>query len=185
MAKTILITGASGGFGFLMAKTLLAADHQVVATLRDVAGRNQEKAAELNKLGAKVVELDVASDASVDKAIANAVAEVGTLDVVVNNAGLGVLGFQEAFTTEDFKKVFEINVFGVQRVTRAVTPHLRNAGGGTIINVSSLLGRTTIPYYGPYNASKWALEAMTENYRVELSQFNIDVLLLELLKLKK
>ncbi len=179
MAQTILITGASGGFGKLTTETLLSKGHTVVATMRDVEGRNKEKAQELAKLGAKVVELDVTNDQSVDTAITNALREVGGIDVVVNNAGVGVMGFQEGFTPDDFQKVFDINVFGVQRVIRAILPHFKEKKSGTIINVSSLLGRMTIPFYGPYNASKWALEALSENYRVELSQHGIDVAIVE------
>ncbi|MEM9687796.1 MAG: SDR family NAD(P)-dependent oxidoreductase [Bacteroidota bacterium] len=101
------------------------------------------------------------------------------LDVVINNAGVGVLGIQEQFTIEDFKRLFDINVFGVQRVNRAVLPHFRDQGSGLLIHISSLLGRIAFPFYGPYNASKWALEALAENYRVELSGFGVDSCIVE------
>lgn len=179
MQKTILITGASSGFGKLTAKTLLENNHQVIATMRDIQGKNKSNAEELAKLGAKIIELDVTDDASVELAIKNAANEVSKIDVVINNAGVGVMGYQEAFTVDDFKHVFEINVFGVQRVIRAILPHFRKNKSGTIINISSLLGRITIPFYGPYNATKWAVEAMSENYRVELSQLGIDVCIVE------
>jgi NAD(P)-dependent dehydrogenase (short-subunit alcohol dehydrogenase family) len=123
--------------------------------------------------------MDVTSDSSVETAVGNALREAGNIDVLVNNAGIGVAGRQESFTPDDWKKVFEVNVFGVQRVSRALIPHFRERQSGTLINISSLLGRITLPYYGPYNASKWALEAMSENYRAELSQFGIDVALVE------
>ena len=179
MSKTVLITGASSGFGNLMAKSLLEKGHQVVETMRGVSSKNQEPAEELAKLGAKIIELDVTDDKSVDQAMTNALREVGKIDVVVNNAGVGVMGLQESFTIDDFKKLFDINVFGVQRVLRSVIPHMRENNSGLIINISSILGRMTVPFYGPYNASKWALEAMSENYRTELSQFGIDVCLVE------
>ena len=179
MSQTILITGTSSGFGLMMVKSLLEKGHEVIATMRGVQGKNQKVSQELAALGAKIVELDVTSDASVEQAINNAISEVGKIDAVINNAGVGVLGFQESFTVDDFRHLFEINVFGVQRVLRAIIPHFRENKSGTIINVSSLLGRMTIPYYGPYNASKWALEAITENYRTELSQFGIEVSLVE------
>lgn len=179
MSQIVLLTGASGGFGYRTVKALLKNGHKVVATMRGVNGKNKVKASELAQLGAKIIELDVTNDESVENAIHNAIREVGKIDVVINNAGVGVLGQQEAFTAEDFRKLFEINVFGVQRVLRAIIPHFRENKSGTIINVSSLLGRITIPYYGPYNASKWAVEALTENYRAELSQFGIDVCLVE------
>lgn len=161
-----------------MARSLIKNDHQVIATMRDIDGKNREAASELTKLGANVVELDVTNDASVTAAVEEALS-FGNIDVVVNNAGIGVLGVQEAFSADEFQKLFEINVFGVHRVMRAFIPHFRERQQGCFVNVSSLLGRMTIPYYGPYNASKWALEALSENYRTELSQFGIEVCILE------
>lgn len=179
MSKNVLITGANGGFGKLTVETLLAKGHQVVATLRGVSGKNKEAAAALEAAGAKVVEIDVTNEQSVNEGIAKAIDLLGGLDVVVNNAGVGVLGIQENFTTEDFQRLFEINVFGVQRVNRAVLPHFRSKGSGLLVHISSLLGRMTLPFYGPYNASKWALEALAENYRVELSGFGVDSVVVE------
>ena len=179
MSKKVLVTGANGGFGNLTVNTLLAQGHQVVASMRDIGKRNKEKAAELESKGAKVVEIDVTDDASVEAGVAKTIELMGGIDVVVNNAGVGVLGMQEHFTPDDFKRLFDINVFGVQRINRAAIPYLRNQGSGLIIYVSSLLGRITFPFYGPYNASKWALEAMAENYRVELSGFGVDNCIVE------
>jgi NAD(P)-dependent dehydrogenase (short-subunit alcohol dehydrogenase family) len=178
MAK-ILITGAAGGFGALTITRLLERGHRVVGTVRDLAGRNRPKADELVRAGATVIEMDVTSDASVERAVAAASVSLGGLEVVINNAGVGVLGLTEAFTAEDVKRVFDVNVIGVHRVLRAAVPAMREAGSGLIINVSSLLGRITVPFYGPYNASKWALEGLSENYRVELSQSGIEVCLVE------
>ena len=175
----ILITGASGGFGLLTLKQLVGAGHSVVGTSRDVARRNRTKASEIEALGAKVVEMDVTDDASVTRGVEAAIRHLGGIDVLINNAGIGVLGITEAFTADDVKRVFDINVFGVHRVTRAVLPAMRKASSGLIINISSLLGRIAIPFYGPYNASKWALEALTENYRVEVSQSGVEVCLVE------
>ena len=179
MSQTILITGGGGGFGKLMTESLLKKGHKVIATMRDVDGRNKEKARELADKGAVIVEMDVTNDESVNSAIQNALSTVGEIDVVVNNAGVGVAGRQESFEISDWQKLFDINVYGVQRVSRAIIPHFREKKGGSLINVSSLLGRMTLPYYGPYNASKYAVEALTENYRIELSQFGISVNLIE------
>lgn len=173
MSKKVLITGANGGFGRLTVQSLLSKGHVVAATMRGVAGKNAAAAEELKAAGAHVVELDVTDEKSVEKGVREAIDAMGGLDVVVNNAGVGVAGMQEHFTAEDWHKVFDVNVYGVQRVNRAALPHLRAQGSGTIIYVSSLLGRMTMPFYGPYNASKWALEAMAENYRIELSGFGI------------
>jgi NAD(P)-dependent dehydrogenase (short-subunit alcohol dehydrogenase family) len=178
MAK-VLITGASGGFGKLTVNALIRKGHTVVATMRDVQGRNKAVSAELSRLGAHVLEMDVTKDASVEGAVEQALKKVGTLDAVINNAGVGVLGIQETFTPDDLKRIFDVNVFGLHRVSRAVLPTLRKQGNGLLLNISSLLGRITIPFMGPYNASKWAVEALTENYRVELSQFGVDVCMVE------
>lgn len=174
-----LITGSSSGFGKMITETLLKQNHTVIASMRGVNGKNQTVAKELSEAGAHVVEIDVTSEDSVNGGIKEAIDKAGGIDVVVNNAGAGVLGLQEIFTAEDWQKLFDINVFGVQRINRAVLPHMRSRGSGLIIYVTSLLGRITIPFYGPYNASKWALEAMAENYRSELSNLGIDSCIVE------
>lgn len=179
MAKRILITGSSGGFGKLTTLTLLKEGHKVAATMRNVESKNKATAEEYSEAGAQVVELDVTDEKSVERGVNQAIEMLGGIDVVINNAGVGVLGWQEHFSNEDFQRLFDINVFGVQRVNRAVLPFLRNQKSGLLIHISSLLGRINIPFYGPYNATKWALEAMAENYRVELSGFGIDSCLVE------
>lgn len=175
----ILLTGANGGFGALTVKTLLNQGHSVVATMRNAESKNKATADELSALGAKIVNLDVTNDENVNSGVAKAIALLGGMDVVINNAGIGVLGIQEQFNIDDFKHLFDVNVFGVQRVNRAILPHFRNQGSGLLIHVSSLLGRIAFPFYGPYNASKWALEALAENYRVELSGFGVDSCIVE------
>ena len=175
----VLITGTSGGFGKLIVQSLLEKGYTVVATMRGVNGKNAEAAAELTSAGAHVVEIDVTDNVSVTKGMQQAIDQAGGLDVVINNAGVGVMGLQEAFTPEDWQRLFDINVFGVQRVCRAVLPHFRAKGSGLLIHVSSLLGRFVLPFYGPYNASKYALEALAENYRVELSGFGVESCLVE------
>ena len=179
MSQKVLITGASAGFGKLTTQTLLEKGHTVVASMRGVDGKNKETADELKAAGASVVEIDVTDEASVGQGVKAATEAAGGLDVVVNNAGVGVLGLQETFEIDDWKKVFDVNVFGVQRMNRAVLPQMRAQGSGLIVYVSSLLGRMTLPFYGPYNATKWALEAMAENYRTELSGFGVDQCIVE------
>lgn len=179
MNQKVLITGASSGFGFLTAKTLLDKGHRVVASMRDPGGRNRDVAEELAVAGALIVEIDVTDDYSVTKGAVTAVELAGGLDVVVNNAGIGVSGLQEAFTPDDWRRLFDINLFGVQRMNRALIPLFRKQRSGLLLHLSSVLGRITIPFYGPYNASKWALEALAENYRVELSVFGIDCCIVE------
>ncbi len=175
----VLITGANGGFGALTVKTLLDQGHRVAATMRNTESKNKAMADELSALGAEILDMDVTDEESVNSAVAKAIDLLDGLDVVVNNAGVGVLGIQEQFTIDDFKRLFDVNVFGVQRVNRAVLPYFRNRGTGLIIYVSSILGRMALPFYGPYNASKWALEALAENYRLELSGFGVDSCIVE------
>lgn len=179
MAQRILVTGASGGFGKLTVNALLDRGHTVIGSLRGANGKNKEAAEELSKAGAHIVEIDVTNESSVNAGVEKAISLAGGLDVVVNNAGLGVMGLQEGFTTDDWSRVFDINVFGVQRMNRAALPHLREQGSGLLVHISSLLGRMVLPFYGPYNASKWALEALAENYRYELSGLGVDSVLIE------
>jgi NAD(P)-dependent dehydrogenase (short-subunit alcohol dehydrogenase family) len=177
--QNVLITGASGGFGKLITNTLLKAGHEVVASMRDAGAKNAPNAKELREAGAHIVEIDVTDDASVKNGVTAAFACAGDLDVVVNNAGVGVLGLQETFTPEDWKRLFEINLFGVQRVNRAVLPRMRERRKGLLVHISSLLGRMVLPFLGPYNSSKFALEALAENYRVELSGFGVESTIVE------
>ncbi|MBV6659201.1 MAG: SDR family oxidoreductase, partial [Devosiaceae bacterium] len=175
----ILITAASSGFGKLIVADLVKAGHTVVGSLRDAEGRNAGVSAELRAQGVEIVEIDVTSDASVDAGIAEATAKLGHIDVLINNAGVGAHGLQENFSPSDFQRLFDINVFGLQRMIRGVLPGMRARGSGLIVNISSLLGRVALPFYGPYNASKWAVEALSENHRAELSAFGVDVAVIE------
>jgi NAD(P)-dependent dehydrogenase (short-subunit alcohol dehydrogenase family) len=175
MSKTILITGASSGFGRDTAETLHRAGHTVYASMRGVQGKNREAAEALRKLGIKTVELDVSDDASVEAGVENVLAEADKIDVLVNNAGIASAGVTEAFTTEQAKAIFDTNVIGLLRVTRAVLPSMRRQHDGLIINLGSILGRVTFPFVGIYGASKFAVEALTDSLRYELSQLGVEV----------
>ena len=175
MSKTILITGTSSGFGRDTAETLHRAGHTVYASMRGVQGKNREAAEALRKLGIKTVELDVSDDASVEAGVENVLAEAGTIDVLVNNAGIASAGVTEAFTTEQAKAIFDTNVIGLLRVTRAVLPSMRRQHDGLIINLGSILGHVTFPFVGIYGASKFAVEALTDSLRYELSQLGVEV----------
>ncbi|WP_322037111.1 SDR family oxidoreductase [Burkholderia cepacia] len=179
MTKTILITGASSGFGRDTAEGLSAAGHRVFASMRDIAGRNRPHAEALQAKGMHVIELDVADDASVERGVASVLENAGHLDVLVNNAGIGSAGISEAFTTQQVQALFDVNVFGIQRTSRAVLPTFRKQGEGLIVNIGSILGRVTFPFFGLYGASKFALEALTDSYRYELSTSGIDVVLVQ------
>jgi NAD(P)-dependent dehydrogenase (short-subunit alcohol dehydrogenase family) len=179
MPKTVLITGASTGFGRDTAETLARAGHTVFASMRDPQAKNREHAETLRKQGIEVVELDVSSDASVDRAVKEVLARTGRIDVLINNAGIASAGVTEAFTPDQVKIVFNTNVVGLLRTTRAVLPAMRGQGDGLIINIGSILGRVTFPFFGIYGASKFAVEALTDSLRYEVSQLGIDVALVQ------
>src|SRR5258708_10576036 len=179
MSKIILITGASTGFGRDTAETLARAGHIVFASMRDPHGKNRKHAEELRKQGIEVVELDVSSDASVDRGVQEVLKRAKRIDVLVNNAGVMSAGVTEAFTPEQAKIVFNTNVVGVLRTTRAVLATMRGQGEGLIVNVGSILGRVTFPFFGIYGASKFAVEALTDSLRYEVSQLGIDVVLVQ------
>jgi NAD(P)-dependent dehydrogenase (short-subunit alcohol dehydrogenase family) len=179
MPKTILITGTSSGFGRDTAETLARAGHTVFASMRNMAGHNRPHAEALRRHGLVVVELDVTDDASVQSAVSTVLAKTGRIDVLVNNAGVAAVGVSEAFTPDQANIVFDTNVVGLLRVTRAVLPAMRRQGDGLIMNVGSILGRVTFPFFGIYGASKFAVEALTESYRYELSQLGVDVVLVQ------
>ena len=175
MSKTILITGASSGFGRETAETLARAGHNVYASIRGLMGKNRQAAEALMKLGIKTVELDVNDDASVEAGVKKVLAEAGKIDVLVNNAGIASAGVTEAFTADQAKAIFDTNVIGLLRVTRAVLPSMRQKRDGLVINIGSILGRVTFPFFGIYGASKMAVEALTDSLRLEVSQLGVEV----------
>ena len=179
MSQKILITGANGAFGSLAIAALLQAGHTVAASMRDIRGRNSIEAEALRAVGAHVVEIDVTDEASVEAGTTLAIAALGGIDVVINNAGTGAHGLLEAFTPDQLLKLYDINVVGTHRVIRAILPTFREQKSGLVLNISSLLGRFSLPFYGPYSATKFALETLTETYRAELSAFGVDVALIE------
>ncbi len=177
--KRILVTGASGAVGHATCEALVAKGHRVAGSMRSRGGKNTAIASALEALGVAVVEMDVTSDASVNVGVSATITALGGLDVVFNNAGIGSYGVQELFTADEMHSVFDVNVYGVQRVMRAALPHLRAQGSGTIVYTSSLIGRVSIPFYATYCASKWALEAIAQSYRAELARFGIDSFIVE------
>lgn len=181
-SKNILITGASTGFGKLTAQTLAKKGHMVIATMRDVNGRNAQHAKDLEqwakdhqvKLG--VLELDVTSDESVATAKDKILSlTTGKLDVVINNAGVYGGGLTESFTIEDYKNLYDVNVFGSVRVTNAFLPTLRKQGSGLIVQLSSVFGRVIIPFGAVYDSTKFAVEAINESLYYELKPLGVDV----------
>lgn len=183
--QKVVVTGSSNGIGYLTVLNLAREGHEVFATMRNAEGRNTHKRDELLEIAAnenldlKVVDLDVTSDESVEKAVAYITGSDGKIDVLINNAGVMFVGVSEAYSLDQVQKQFDTNFFGVVRVTKAFLPVLRKSHDGFIINVSSLAGRLAFPYFGIYCASKWALEAYTESLKYEVSSFGIDVSIVE------
>ncbi len=183
--KVVVVTGASSGFGNLTVLELARRGHTVVATMRDVEGRNATvredliAAAKAEGHELQVLEMDVADEASVNATIDQVVKQHGKIDVLVNNAGLMPVGITEAYTVADIERLFSVNFFGAVRADRAVLPHMRAAGSGLLVHVTSLMGRVVFPFFGTYSASKFALEALAEAYRYELKGFGIDSVIVE------
>lgn len=183
--KVVLITGTSSGFGRLIAETLARKKYQVFATMRDIKGRNATVAREIaelakrESLSLKTLELDVTSDSSVERAVSKVVLECGRIDVLVNNAGYGIMDLAETVTTAQALRQFDTNFFGVLRMNRAVLPAMRRQKSGLLLHVSSGGGRLVIPGMGLYCASKFAMEALAEVYRYELASQGIDSVVIE------
>jgi NAD(P)-dependent dehydrogenase (short-subunit alcohol dehydrogenase family) len=183
--KVVLITGASTGIGRATAETLASRGYIVFATMRDPGGRNGGNRESLESLASRehwtlhVVDLDVTEDASVLHAVEQILARTGRIDVVINNAGVAAVGLTEAYTVEQCQQLFEVNFFGVVRVNRAVLPSMRRQRSGLLIHVSSGAGRLVAPALAVYCASKFALEALADAYRFELTAFGVDSVVVE------
>ncbi|WP_115571933.1 SDR family oxidoreductase [Xanthomonas campestris] len=179
--QVIVITGASSGFGAMTARQLAQAGHTVYAGMRATEGRNAPAvaaAAEFAKqhgVDLRSVELDVASDASVEAGIKTIIADAGRLDVIMHNAGHMSFGPAEAFTPEQFAELYDINVLSTQRVNRAALPYLRKQGKGLVIWISSSSTRGgTPPFLSPYFAAKAAMDSLAVSYSTELSRWGIE-----------
>ncbi|WP_405984352.1 SDR family NAD(P)-dependent oxidoreductase [Streptomyces sp. NBC_00872] len=181
MGKTIVITGAGSGFGALAARALAEAGHTVYAAMRATTGRNAGRVAEAksyaseHQVDLRTVELDVLSQESADAAVNTVLAEAGSLDVVIHNAGHMVTGPTEAFTPEELAAVYDTNVLGTQRVNRSALPHLRAQRHGLVLWIGSTSTRGgTPPYLAPYFAAKAAMDSLAVSYAAELARFNIE-----------
>lgn len=172
--KVILITGASSGIGYQTAQKLAEQGHKVYGTARRV-----EKMSPLEKFGVTPLKLDVTDQVSIDAAIKQVIAESGRIDVLINNAGYGSYGAIEDVAIAEAKQQFEVNLFGLASLTKAVLPYMRKQKSGRIINTSSMGGRL-VSYFGAwYHATKYAVEAFSDALRMEVKPFGIDVVLIE------
>ena len=175
MRKTVLITGTSSGYGKATADLFLARGWNVIATMRrpdpSVFAQGTERL--------KLLPLDVTSQQSITAAIGAAASAFGAIDVWVNNAGIGLASIVEATPEATIREIFETNTFGVFAACRAIIPHMRERGGGVIVNVTSSVTIGVMPLVAVYAASKWAVEGFTESLAYELAEFNIKARLVE------
>lgn len=174
MKKVILITGASSGIGLASAKKLLSEGHIVYGSTRKEAA-----AKELASLGGIPLRIEMEDDSTMKSAIEQIIVEQGKIDVLFNNAGYGHYGPIEEVSQENTRKVIEVNLFGLARMTQLVLPYMRKQGSGRIINTSSIGGKMYTPLGGWYHASKHAVEGLSDCLRLELESLNIDVVIIE------
>jgi NAD(P)-dependent dehydrogenase (short-subunit alcohol dehydrogenase family) len=178
--KTVVITGASSGFGEGAVRAFAGRGYRVWGTMRDTAGRNADKKAALEAVSDRIsiLDMDVTDDASVADGFARILAE-GPVDTLINNAGIMYIGMTEAYSIAQAREQMDTNYFGAIRAMQAVLPGMRAAGAGLIINTSSIAGRVAVPFFGTYCATKHALEAYSQSLRYEVAPFGIDVALVE------
>jgi short-subunit dehydrogenase len=174
MKKVILITGASSGMGKEAAKTLIQQGHIVYTVARRI---NQMQ--DLKTVGGFPMQMDVTSEEDIERVVNTIMEKEGKIDVLWNNAGYGLYGSVEDVPLEEARKQFEVNLFGLASITQKVLPHMRKANRGTIINTSSMGGKMYTPMGAWYHASKHAVEGFSDCLRLELKQFNINVVVLE------
>ena len=179
-SRRILITGASSGIGLATALYLAEKGYEVIGTSRSMArlaGLRDEAAS--RGVAVATVELDINTDEGVEGALPRIIDEHGAIDVLVNNAGYGLWGPVESLSMEELRSQFETNLFAAVRLIKAVLPEMAKRGRGTIINVSSVLGRMGTPFNGAYVSTKFALEGLSESLRAELWPLGIHVALVE------
>jgi NAD(P)-dependent dehydrogenase (short-subunit alcohol dehydrogenase family) len=176
LAQVTLITGATSGMGRSMALHLAEQGHRVFAgARRPEAGGELAREAEGRGLIVQPVQLDVTATASVEAAVQDVLGRADRIDNLINNAGFGLVSTVEQATDEEMARQFDVNVLGVLRMCRAVLPAMRAQGSGVIVNISSFLGRMGLPLLAHYNASKYAVEAITDSLRYEVGRFGVRV----------
>lgn len=183
---SVFVAGCDSEIGFALARLLVDQGYNVLAAMKSPGFMNQIYAADLlehangRRGQMNILEMDVTSNSSVQFAVDEAykLTDHG-VDVLVNVEDAGAIGFSETFTVEQFKNIFDLNVFGFQRLCRAVLPRMRERGEGFIVNVSSLFGRFTLPYAGAYTSARYALNGLVESYQRELEPIGIDVSIVE------
>ena len=180
MEKVAIVTGSSSGIGFETSLALAREGYFTYATMRDTTKSNKIKEiAQKENLKINVLELDVDDEKSVKSAIAQILDQKQRIDVLVNNAGWGLWGCVEDVSVDEFKEQFETNFFSIIRLIQEVAPTMRKQSSGTIVNVSSVVGRIGFPASPAYISSKFALEGLSESMRFEFAPFGVDVIIIE------
>ena len=174
MKKVVLITGASSGFGKFTARELIKKGYIVYG-----AARRVEQMYDLVKAGGHVLKMDVTDDESVKSGIKKLIKEQGRIDALVNNAGYGSYSFVETANIDQMKRMYDVNVWGLVRVSQEVLPYMRKQKKGRIINISSIAGKTSLAFMGFYSSSKFAVESISDALRQEVGRFGIDVSIIE------
>ncbi len=174
MKRVVLVTGASSGIGKATAIYLVKKGFAVYA-----AARRLEMMEDIKRQGGHVIKMDVADDASMVSGVEKIIDAEGRIDILINNAGYGSYGSLEDTPLSEARYQFEVNVFGLARLSQIVIPFMRKQKSGKIINVASIGGKFTLPYGSWYHSSKFAVEGLSDCLRMELKQFGIDVILIE------
>ena len=171
MKKVVIITGASRGFGELIAKKFQKENFQVIATMRNINSSPSLKKLE----NVDIKKLDVTVKSDVKNVVDYTVEKYGRIDILINNAGYGAFGFLEEASDEEIRNQFNVNYFGLIDCIKGVLPQMRKQKDGVIVNISSIAGRFGLPFTSLYNSSKFAVEGLTECLHYELSLFGIDI----------
>ena len=180
MEKVAIVTGTSSGIGFETSLALAREGYFTYATMRDTTKSNKIKEiTQKENLKISILELDVDDEKSVKSAIAQILDQKQRIDVLVNNAGWGLWGCVEDVSVDEFKEQFETNFFSIIRLIQEVAPTMRKQSSGTIVNVSSVVGRIGFPASPAYISSKFALEGLSESMRFEFAPFGVDVIIIE------
>lgn len=178
--RTVLVTGCSSGIGLATCHVLSRNNFMTYGTVRNLSkAKKIQDLMNRENLSLKILRLDVNDNQSIKLAIKKILNDTGRIDVLINNAGYGMFGPIEEITTQEIKKQFETNFFGAIRLIKAIVPIMRKQGNGTIVNISSMVGRFAVPLNSAYVSSKFAVEGLSESISFELKEFGIRVIVIE------
>jgi NAD(P)-dependent dehydrogenase (short-subunit alcohol dehydrogenase family) len=178
--RTVLVTGCSSGIGLATCHVLSRNNFMTYGTVRNLSkAKKIQDLINRENLSLKILRLDVNDNQSIKLAVKKILTDTGRIDVLINNAGYGMFGPVEEITTQEVKKQFETNFFGTIRLIKAIVPIMRKQGNGTIVNISSMVGRFGVPLNSAYVSSKFAVEGLSESISFELEEFGIRVIVIE------